>query len=415
MKKKLTQISLLVALTISAFTISTANAQWVSQTSTTIHELDQVYFKDANNGFALGVEGPTTIVFSWLKTTNGGATWTNATGIINGPFCMSFTSSTVGYAGGVDAIYKTIDGGSTWTPVAIAHPGSSAAVFSVYFYNASVGYACLFDYVNNITYMVHTTDAGATWTAVAGGVTASIGSANMVCSDANTCYAIGFNGGHGLYKTTDGGATWNLINALTGDDCHGISFLSPGVLIAAASGGGVKTSADDGATWTTVYNNTYTSQIRSLQVINSNTVVAAGGGGVVITLDGGATWSQMAGPSSMGTSNLRSVYFPNNTTGYTVGDSGVVYKYSGLLAVNENNADVTAEVYPNPTNGIVNVICSKEISSIEVMNVLGQKVFETSVNTTSATLNLSNQVKGIYFYRMKSKDKILKTGKLIIE
>lgn len=413
---KRTLLNLGLSFCLTAFSFNTSKAQWVAQTSPSSQTLDQVVFKDANNGYALGVMGPSPVVFTWMKTTNGGTTWTNETSstITYGPFSMFFTDANTGYAGGVDAIYKTTDGGSSWTQVTIPHSGASFAVFSMYFFNSNVGYACGFDYVNNVMYMLHTSNAGASWSAVAGGTGASIGSSNFFCSDPNTCYVVGFNGaGSGLYKTTDAGSTWTFVGSTSGD-LRSIYFVNSTTAVAAAGGYGIVRSTDGGVNWTQVYNNAFTGSIKSIQFLDATTAVAVGVGGIVVSGDAGVTWTQMSTPT-ITNQEINSVHFPTSNVGYAVGEAGTILKYNGTVGVQELKNSLLAQVYPNPSNGAFTVKAVKNFNSIEVLNVTGEKVYSASLNGTELNVNLENQPKGIYFYRLTSDNNTLKTGKIIIQ
>ncbi|HLV91569.1 MAG TPA: T9SS type A sorting domain-containing protein, partial [Aequorivita sp.] len=52
--------------------------------------------------------------------------------------------------------------------------------------------------------------------------------------------------------------------------------------------------------------------------------------------------------------------------------------------------------YPNPTNEILNLSSQKNIETIELFNMLGQKVVTSNVNATSTEINLSGLAMGTY-------------------
>ena len=62
-------IKTLVLFVLIFASLKESNAQWVSQTSGTTQYLTGVYFADANTGYATGGQQ------TFLKTTDGGATW----------------------------------------------------------------------------------------------------------------------------------------------------------------------------------------------------------------------------------------------------------------------------------------------------------------------------------------------------
>ncbi len=82
---------------------------------------------------------------------------------------------------------------------------------------------------------------------------------------------------------------------------------------------------------------------------------------------------------------------------------------------NEYVAAPLIKISPNPGDGIFNIDSETEISSVEVMNLLGEIVYSQQVDATRFRINLQSCHNGIYFYRLSSKNKIIETGKIIIE
>ncbi len=74
-----------------------------------------------------------------------------------------------------------------------------------------------------------------------------------------------------------------------------------------------------------------------------------------------------------------------------------VAKLGEPAGIKENGLAFNSTVYPNPTNGMVLVKSKKEITKLEVMNVLGQSVIFLKPLANEAKIDLSDQVKGIYF------------------
>lgn len=73
------------------------------------------------------------------------------------------------------------------------------------------------------------------------------------------------------------------------------------------------------------------------------------------------------------------------------------------------NSDI--KVYPNPAKSIINISSSLNITKIELYNLLGQKVVES---TQTTQLDVSNLNKGLYFLNVYSK-KGRGTKKIIVE
>ncbi|HTA27794.1 MAG TPA: choice-of-anchor tandem repeat GloVer-containing protein [Bacteroidia bacterium] len=76
-------------------------------------------------------------------------------------------------------------------------------------------------------------------------------------------------------------------------------------------------------------------------------------------------------------------------------------------------------VYPNPNNGKFTIESSMANGqwSVEIYNVLGQKVFsQVNIHKSTFTIDLSNKANGVYFYRVIKEDgTVLGEGKLVID
>lgn len=98
---------------------------------------------------------------------------------------------------------------------------------------------------------------------------------------------------------------------------------------------------------------------------------------------------------------------------YTSGElsDGVFLEYENICndAVDETESVKNLRLYPNPTDGIVNIE-SEGIMTISVMNVLGQKILEMNV-TDNATIDLNSCESGIYMVRIETENGI-KTEKV---
>ena len=66
------------------------------------------------------------------------------------------------------------------------------------------------------------------------------------------------------------------------------------------------------------------------------------------------------------------------------------------LGVSENTL-VNITMYPNPATSVVVLQASQEIASIQVLNLLGQRVSSVTVNNTTSTINVSGLKAGSYF------------------
>jgi hypothetical protein len=64
----------------------------------------------------------------------------------------------------------------------------------------------------------------------------------------------------------------------------------------------------------------------------------------------------------------------------------------------DNMTELT--IFPNPTNGIINIMSPETISEIEVINSIGQVVYRMKVNADNAVCDLEELNAGIYFVKV---------------
>jgi len=87
----------------------------------------------------------------------------------------------------------------------------------------------------------------------------------------------------------------------------------------------------------------------------------------------------------------------DNATGQIVNASKLV---SGTLALSEFNNN-SSKIYPNPSSGIVTIESINENNTLEVYDVMGNKVFSSNLEPTS-TIDISFLQKGIYILKISN-------------
>ncbi|HTB05832.1 MAG TPA: T9SS type A sorting domain-containing protein [Bacteroidia bacterium] len=114
-----------------------------------------------------------------------------------------------------------------------------------------------------------------------------------------------------------------------------------------------------------------------------------------------------------------------NPTGITIGPQQVLYladAYNNTIRkltiapfISPESGEVT--IYPNPSYGVFNIKLQgiNSQAQIEVYNILGQRVYYVSLNSTITQMDLSTQSKGVYLYRViTSENEIIARGKVIV-
>jgi photosystem II stability/assembly factor-like uncharacterized protein len=189
-------------------------------------------FLDANNGWMMADlgAGAGSMIISVLKTTDGGATWTQAytndpnvntagdgvarSGLKQFITPLDMNTAWIGgvvYAPGSVYLFRTDDGGKTWFPINLALSeevkSSDLLVDGMWFFSPSHGYMVLriigLDEIRTLIY--ETNDAGNTWDLAPAEL--PVGGNMEIVSDQEMVL---YNNGQ-FYVTRDGAKSWNIV------------------------------------------------------------------------------------------------------------------------------------------------------------------------------------------------------------
>lgn len=283
---------------------SNSGSAYSSYTSSAINaELKSVYFTDENNGYAAGS-------YYIYKTTDGGTSWTQSYKNTKLSIkSLSFTSSSNGIAVGENgAVLKTTDGGTTWTP---QYESLYKSVYGIEFFNSSTGVV-----VYNGDYIRKTTNGGESWSNVS---SSKYYLYDLLKVDNTTLIAVGSSGK--ILKSTDSGDSWIQKSSGTSKTLYSVCLANQNTIYAAGYNGTVLKSTDKGDTWsaTTVPEDT---KFNDVYFFDGNNGIVVGGGfatsKVYKTNDGGSTWTEITTGLS---TELNKIYFTNINKGFILGDS----------------------------------------------------------------------------------------------
>lgn len=319
-------------------------ATWRRQRSGTTAPLNAVDFIDAKHGWAMGNVA--------LFTTDGGTTWRQGSGADGSITGVAFADALRGTATlSADFVYRTVDGGVTWSRQAMSFP---------------VGRVQYFDGLRGVASgagVARTRDGGATWQRVAGAtgggffinfqegwsvsgdraqhtvdggkswqrqtVPADTWANDEFFADALHGWAVGAE--DNIISTSDGGDTWVTQRGGIGS---GIAYRYPNEATAFADAthglavgvcGQLLSTADGGSTWRQRLSGSCT-QTADLAATDANHAWASQTDGEVLrTVDGGRRWQRVILPTAnMNGGYLGGVAFVDNRLGWVVSSAGSV-------------------------------------------------------------------------------------------
>ena len=281
--------------------------------------------------------------------------FTSATGV-----AVTNVSSPGTYAA-AGPLYRTVDGGSTWTLVATAPP-TPAGVFNPFASEHALGNSLWLSTSNG--QVMQTADAGLTWTTTAG-----LG--KVVFEDALHGLAYGQNAsGQQLFRTADGGVSWAPV-AFTGQPLFGAITAVPGRPGFYISGGYVSGFYDAGVS--------------------------------AISRDQGTSWQTIATDnvsiSQLVATSATQIWAATDFNYRSSAPSNMLLRYAGTALPTKNSANPAQLVaaYPNPTGGTVQLAGPLQgEEELRVYNAAGQLCQLGKVSDAQRTVDLSAQGAGLY-------------------
>lgn len=429
MKKSLLFLSLIASFSINAQWTSQATGFTDASRG-----LSEIRIVDANTVWAVAYDGSGlgADIQEFTRTTNGGASWTTGLFDVANPILritnVSPVSGTTAWVGcfdetdGLGGVFKTTDGGVSWEQqngAAYTTPGQSWFNF-VHFFDENVGITQGDPEGAGGEFEIYrTTDGGTTWTRIPGPAIP-----NPLADE------YGYNGGFvavgdtlwfttnkgRLFRTSNRGLNWVAYQAPLTDfgsaaqsgqvdfstDTNGCLLKTAGTVYT------YYTTTNGGQTWSAGTPFTGTRRILTY-VPGTNTIVATSQVapvGTSVSVDNGTTWTDRESAAQRG-----AAAFLNITTGWTAGFStdeltDGIFKLTGQLGVEDVAATAKFKVFPNPASSNVTIsVTDVDSYNLNVTDLSGKTVMTRTLSGMENNLDISALSTGAYFFELSSDNK----------
>jgi photosystem II stability/assembly factor-like uncharacterized protein len=352
-------------------------------------------------------------------------------------------------SGGNAKIWKTANGGKTWTNI-LTTGGSNGFINGIVFSRTMPSFGIIqSDPPNGYGkpyWIAKTTDGGSNWTITnPPGVASSVAVLNTVMVIDSSFYGFGTYPAGKVYFTADGGATWNLPNSGAGLSSQptGFAFSSDktyGITVELSALPSITRTTDGGINWSPINTGGSVTGIfsRMIWVYGTSTCYLTGEAGkagtIMKSVDNGATWvtQSTAGTTMLSTIDL--VYLSGTVYAYAIAVGGRVIKLQEILTdIELTNNNVPSDYkleqnYPNPFNPTTKIKysipeetghpSSLQHVTLKVYDLLGRDVAtlvneEKSAGSYTVEFNAAKLVSGIYFYKLVA-DEFSCTEKMVL-
>lgn len=336
-----------------------------------------------------------------FTSTDQGITWSPSNSGITGYYVNELFSSgnelycvVSGILG--NKIFRSINNGASWTDLQLALIWNVSTIFqhsgALYVGTGNMG-------------VYKSVDGGLTWSNVSIGITPNV-RINRFISIGNYLFAATNDG---VFVTTNNGANWtSTSNGLNTTYIQSLT-VNGNSLFAGSSSGGVFKTTNFGTSWTNVNNGLLSTFNLTVETVGSSIIAGYYDGLIYISNDDGLTWNNKDLP----TTNFGSKCFAvDGNTIYVGTEFGGVFKdstfASGISSPETSVKQIAA--FPNPASDLLELSISQKLNSssqYEISNIVGQvlktiQIDKTSCSNTKVRIDISDLPSGYYIISDKN-------------
>ncbi len=273
---------------------------WQLMSDPGVGEIQHVVGFDDGSVYVSGENG------NIMKSADHGTSWNISYGEFDDFNDAFFVSDNLGWAAANQGlIYKTMNGGNSWTALST---GVDFDIQAVHFLNEEKGFACAWTEWQTTGDLLYTTDGGSTWN-IHEDVTGRL--ADVFFINENKGW-IAVDDGR-VFKTNNGGDSWSEVSN-EGQFHERVFFVNENVgwLI----GSSVRRSIDGGETWETQD----VGNVQGIHFLDEQTGWVCGPQKIYGTNDGGNNWNELWSESwGLGSSIFKTVFFEDELHGWAMG------------------------------------------------------------------------------------------------